>query len=89
MTFEKLQKMTLEEILRYIKGIEHQNLRYRYNMKARRERKRRVELATQVEVAQGNIIPLYYEDEFTGIRYRAERPSQFVLLNSPKGDGAA
>jgi hypothetical protein len=85
MTRDKLEKMTFEEILRYIKGLELQNLRYKHNMRARRERLRATELAAQTEVAKGNIVPLYYQDEITGLHYRAERPAQWVLNNSPEG----
>ena len=85
MTRDKLESMTLGQILYYIKKLEHENLVYKRQMRERLEARKALELASATEVARGNVTAIYYQDEITGLHMRAERATQYVLNNSPKG----
>ena len=89
MTLEKLQEMSLLDILRKINLMQHKLNKTTEFMRRRRLKRAQVEQLREIEIVRGNVIPLYYRDEFTGLHYRATGPANYILNNAPPPDDAA
>lgn len=89
MTLEKLQEMSLLDILRKINLMQHKLNKTTEFMRRRRLKRAQVEQLREIEIVRGNVIPLYYRDEVTGLHYRATGPANYILNNEPPPDRAA
>ena len=83
MTLEKLQQMSLLEIVKKINLMQHKLNKYVEIMRRRKLERAQIEDATYTEIARGNVIPLYYRDELTGLHYRPTKTIDYILHNSP------
>jgi hypothetical protein len=85
---KKLENMTPTEMMLEIRWHRMLAKRKREHRLAKRLKARIIEAEKTRQIFKGNVIPLYWRDEFTGLCNRAERKAQYVLFNS-EDDGAA
>lgn len=83
MTFEELRKLNLQQILGRFTALQKRHNKLVLAWRRRQKAQRELEDLTNMEIIKGNVIPLYYRDEFTGIHYRSSNYAKYILHNTP------